>query len=178
MGGPNLDVASSSSVISCKTCGATIYSSSEKEYPVPEICPRGKARKVSSVDCLNCLSEKELQQKFPKELDGKKCSVEALTKAQVVLSRLLADISSRFLQVWQGLSPDARMRLETEWRTCIYRALENHPYRPLEILRYFLFDFTGHPDFSDAWSGTSVTERKFIRRIWEGLIRDACVISD
>ena len=165
MGGPSLVATQLTEVYPCRTCGEMafqpqVYGSFHR---VSEDCPRGDTTH-SALDCRACSDLKDILARTPPDKTSDPVAARLLTV-------LLHDWPTRFPKVWDRLSPDDLREWQGAWEGCLRRGLREHPTQPDKILLEVLLDMTERPGLADLWAVMGVKERKFLWRVWEGLIR-------
>jgi len=100
-----------------------------------------------------------------------KFPAESVIKAQWIVGSLVQDIEKRFASYWYEEDDIQRHFQMGEWLEIICVALGR--YDDVErITHSFLLAFV-HGRFSVAWSEKNPAEKKFILRVWEGIVREA-----
>lgn len=161
-GGPSSTSVPVSIVHTCRTCGEVVLSVSDTGHMLaPKTCPRRASCLEGDLDCQHC------QTKIQEECDDP----DVLIRAQWVVGRLLLDAESRF----PILTRSPRRRMLRQCLPGVLLVLKEDPENYAGAVQEFMLEISNAPPISLAWFAKSSAERRFIRRVWEGIARRTLV---
>ena len=109
-------------------------------------------------------------------LDFSKFDQARLIQAQWVLGVLLEDIRTRFQQEWFEMSTQQESSILPDWLERVYLSLGRHPDDPAALIHEFILLFNDRQPFRMIWAQMSLARRKFLERIWTGLVRSVWMV--
>lgn len=90
---------------------------------------------------------------------------EKVKEAQKIIAFLMHHITNRFGGEWDSMGSIESLVTLVDW------VLQIVDSRTEDIAYDFLLLFTDHPVFYPAWVKTTTAERRLIRRMWHGVVR-------
>jgi len=97
--------------------------------------------------------------------------LELFPTADSILQRILKDVGKRFGEAWAELDEVQQEIYLVTWLERLCLSLDRHPGDPVAVAHEFLLVFNDRPPFSRAWRNLSVTHRKWVKQVWEGMVR-------
>lgn len=97
--------------------------------------------------------------------------LELLPKADSILQRILEDMGKRFGEAWAELDEVQQETHLATWLEQLCLSLGRHPGDAVAVAHEFLLVFNDRPPFSRAWRDLPVTHRKWVKQVWEGMVR-------
>jgi hypothetical protein len=94
-----------------------------------------------------------------------------LIRAQWVLGSLLEDIRIRFQREWFKMGAQQESSILSDWLERIYLSLGRHPDDPAALVHEFILLFNDCQPFRMVWVQMVLARRKFLERIWVGLVQ-------
>lgn len=165
-GGPSSFLTPLSMVHTCRTCGDIVLAiPSPKKRLVTKSCPRWVSSFGSDMDCPACSTAKPCTLMADQNL---------LVTAHWIIGHLLEDAETRFPPLVH-MDKKSRTSLLDQCLSGMYLALQSDPNDATGVVQEFMLEIANASSIQAEWLHKTAAERKFIRRIWEGITRQNLV---